>query len=568
MHKNKIKETNEIYNRAIVGGDFGIWEWNLKLDTFFLSKQCYSILGYTDQELKNLYGFIDRFVLSEDKKLAIDDLNFFINENKQYYRSEVRILTNNKKVKWVVIKGKFTNDTEGNRNLLSGSINGISTKKELENKINTLAYYDVLTELPNRTLFIKNLKSVINECKNNGNKAALIFIDIDNFKFINDTFGYECGDLLLKLLSQDLQLCNNDYCNTFRLNGDEFIILANKVSSKDEVTIICNKIMDICNNPFELMGEKVYISVSIGIAFLPKDSLDINDAYKYADMAMYQSKIKGKNKVTFFEKSILNTYSRRLVIEQELKTAIENKEFFIVYQPQIDMLHNKIIGFEALLRWNSNKLGNVSPAEFIPISEKCGIIVEIGEWVINSVCNKINELCEKGCDFECISVNISPVQLKRIDFISTLTNIMEDKKISPTMLEIEITEGTLIDLHKDNLDIFDDIIEKGIKIALDDFGTGYSSLNYLTILPISTLKIDKTFINGIDNEKNMIVIDFILNLSKALNYKVVAEGVETEFQMNKLLRAGSNIIQGHYFSKPVPEEEIELLLLNTYNSKE
>lgn len=568
MHKNKIKKTNEIYNRAIVGGDFGVWEWDLKKDTFFLSEQCYRVIGYAGKELKSLYEFIDKFVISEDKEIAIDDLKLFINGNNQYYRSEVRILTFNNKLKWVVIKGKFSNGIVGNGHLLSGSINGISTKKELEDKIKTLAYYDVLTELPNRTLFIKNLKSIINECKNNGNKAALIFIDVDNFKFINDTFGYECGDLLLKLLSQDLQLCNNDNCTTFRLNGDEFIILANKVSSKDEVTTICNKIMELCNKPFELMGEQVYISVSAGITFLPKDSMDINTAYKYADMAMYQSKIKGKNKVTFFEKSILDTYSRRLIIEQELKTAIQNKEFFLVYQPQIDMLRHKIIGFEALLRWNNNKLGNVSPSEFIPISEKCGIIIEIGEWVINSVCNKINELCEKGCDFECISVNISPVQLKRIDFISTLTSILEDKKICPAMLELEVTEGTLIDLHKDNLDIFDKIIERGIKIALDDFGTGYSSLNYLTILPISTLKIDKTFINGIDKEKNMIVIDFILNLSKALNYKVIAEGVETEFQMNKLLNAGSNIIQGYYFSKPVPEEELELILSNTYNARE
>lgn len=445
-------------------------------------------------------------------------------------------------------------------------INDITVKKKLEQYIETLTYYDSLTGLPNRALFIRSLKALINECEDTRNTTALIFVDIDNFKCVNDSLGYTYGDLLLKTLSQVLLTSNNDNCRTFRISGDEFIIIANEINSKDEVTNLCNKIIKQCNKPIKLMNEQIHISVSIGVAFLPKDNLDINVAFKHVDLAMHQSKISGKNKITFFEKSILDTYSRKLIIEQELKNAIKNKEFSLVYQPQIDMLQNKILGFEALLRWNNSKLGNVSPSEFIPISEKCGSIVEIGNWVLNSVCTKIESLCEKAYDFESISVNISPVQLKKSDFINTLTNIMEKKKILPSKLELEITEGTLIDLHKGSLDIFNKIIEKGIKIAIDDFGTGYSSLNYLTILPISTLKIDKTFIDRIDKEKNMLVIDCILNLSKALRYKVIAEGVETKFQMNRLLNAGSSIIQGHYFSQAVPEDTVELLL-STHNER-
>lgn len=566
MDKNELIETNEIYNRALSGGDLGVWEWNLEKGTLFLSRQCHKIVGCIDKELKSLYEYLNKFVISADKKIAMDDLDFFINENISSYKSEVRILTSNNKIKWIVIRGKFTKNIEKNRVLLSGSINDITFKKELEDELKSLTYYDVLTGLPNRTLFMNNSKSVINECKSTENKAALIFIDVDNLKCVNNTFGYNYGDLLLKTLSQVLMTFNSNNCNAFHLNGDEFIILINKINLKDEVNSICNKIMERCTKPFQLMDKQIYMSVSIGVAFLPKDSLDINTAYKYADLAMCQSKMRGKNKITFFEKSILDTYSRKLIIEQELKNAIQNKELSIVYQPQIDILHHKIIGFEALLRWNNNKLGNVSPTEFIPISEKCGSIIEIGQWVINSVCTKISELCEKGYDLECISVNVSPVQLRRNDFISMLTNIMEEKKISPAMLELEITEGALIDLYKDNLDIFNKIIEKGIKIALDDFGTGYSSLNYLTTLPISTLKIDKTFIDRIDKKKNMAVIDCILHLSKALNYKVIAEGVETEFQMKKLLNADSNIIQGYYFSKPVPENELESLLMNCIDS--
>ena len=560
MIKSELKETKEMYDRALVGGDFGVWEWNLDTDALFLSKQCYKVIGHVDRQLKSLYECIERFVILEDKKTALDDLDFFINRHTLEYRSEVRILTRDKKVKWVVIKGKHTKNVEGKKGLLSGSINDITTKKQLENKMEILAYYDGLTGLPNRALFIKDLKSVISECKSIKNMAALIFIDIDNFKYVNDAFGYAYGDLLLKAVGKALVSCNTKNCNTFRLNGDEFIIIAKKISSEEEVNNICNKIMEHCNKEFQIRREAIYISVSIGVAFLPKDSLNEDDAYKYANLAMYKSKSKGKNMVTFFEKSMLDTYLRKLVIEQELKNAIANKELSIVYQPQIDMLHHKIVGFEALLRWNSNKLGNVPPSEFIPISEESGSIIEIGQWVINSVCDKIKELCKKGYDLESISVNVSPVQLKRNDFISMLTNIIENKRISPGMLEIEVTEGTLIDLYKGNLCTFNKIIEKGIKIAIDDFGTGYSSLNCLTVLPINTLKIDKTFIDEIHKEKNMAVIDCILSLSKALKYKVIAEGVETELQMNKLLNAGSNIIQGYFFSKPVPEEEVEYYL--------
>lgn len=568
MKKNKILETNGIYNRALIGGEFGIWEWNIAKNTVFLSEQCYKIIGYVDEKLKNLYECIDKFVVSQDIEIAINDLDSFINGNTSLYKSEVRILTKNRKVRWIVIKGKYTKDIDGKENLVSGSINDITIKKELEGKVETLTYYNALTGLPNKTLFMIDLKSVINECKGDRNKAALLFIDVDNFKLVNNNFGYDYGDMYLKILSQALLICNNDNCNTYHLNGDDFIILANKINSKDEVNNICKKIMEYCNKPFELMGEQIHVSVSIGVIFIPKDTLDINDIYKYLDLTMHQSKIKGKSRVTFFEKSILDNYSRKLIIEQELKSAISNKEFFIVYQPQIDMLQHKVIGFEALLRWNNNKLGNVSPAEFIPIAEKCGSIIKIGQWVINSVCNKISKLCEKGYDFGIMSVNVSPTELKRTDFVSKLTSILESKNISPSMLEIEITEGALIDFYKDNIDIYNKIVEKGIKIAIDDFGTGYSSLNYLTNLSISTLKIDKSFIDGIDKEKNiaiieknMAVIDCILNLSKVMKYKVIAEGVETKFQMKKLLNAGSNIIQGYYFSKPVAEEEVESMLV-------
>lgn len=563
MNESRIIKINEIYNRGLEGGEVGIWEWDIEENNVFLSEYCYRVIGYVNERFNNFYECLEKFVVLEDRDRAIKDLELFISGNTTFYRSEVKILAKDGTVKWILIKGKYSKNIRENRKLISGSITDISIKKELENQIKNLVYYDLITGLPNRNLLMQKLNITIKKCRERKRKAAVICMDIDNFNSINDTFGHEHGDTLLKIFSQVLLACEKENVNVFCITGDEFMVVLDELSSYDEVENFCNDILNYCNRPFELIDIQVYISVSIGVVCLPKDSLDVNDIYRYVDLSMHQSKIKGNKMVTFFDKSLLNTYSRKLLIEQELKNAIKNRELYIVYQPQVDVLQYKIIGFEALLRWDNRKLGNISPSEFIPIAEKCGIIIEIGRWVINTVCDKILELLKKDYQLQSISVNVSPVQLKHSQFIVELEDILNKKRIPPSMLEIEVTEGKLIELQKNDIEIFNKIVEKGIKIAIDDFGTGYSSLNYLTTLPINTLKIDKSFVDDIEKEKNMAVIDCILNLSKALKYKVVAEGVETEVQMNKLLNAGSSIIQGYYFSQAIKEEEIELLLLHT-----
>ncbi|MBP2033307.1 diguanylate cyclase (GGDEF)-like protein [Clostridium algifaecis] len=555
MNKSKIVKINEVYNRGISGGEIGIWEWNIEENYVFLSENCYRFIEYTNEKFNDFYECIDKFVLMEDRDRAIEELKLFTISNLDLYTSEVRILTKEGKEKWVLIKGKYSK----NKKIISGSITDLSIKKQLENEIETVIYYDLITGLPNRNVFIEKLKKIIEKCKNEKSKSAVICVDIDNFNLINDTFGYEYGDVLLRIFSQVLSSLKNNI-NVFRISGNKFILILNQISNYCEIEEVCNKILSYCDKPFELIDAQVYISVSIGVACIPEDSLNESDIYRYVDLAMQQSKIKGNKMITFFDKSMYNKYLRKITIEQELRNAIKNEELYIVYQPQVDMTKHKIIGFEALLRWKNRKLGNISPAEFIPIAEQSGVIVEIGKWVINSACDKILELSKANYQLESVSVNISPVQLRNMDFLNTLENIIDKKNISPSMLEIEITEGTIIDLKKNNIDIFNKIIEKGFKIAIDDFGTGYSSLNYLTIVPFNTLKIDKSFIDGIEKGKNMAVISCILNLSKALNYKVIAEGVETELQMNKLLEIGSSIIQGYYFSKPIDEREIENLL--------
>lgn len=548
---------DQTYKDAVTSGDIGIWEWDIEDDSIFISDKCFDIMGTHFKEVKNLYDFIDTYVISQDKNIALNDLNYFLNGNRHNYRSEFRVIDKKGNNKWILIKGK---SIKGDRKIISGIMDDLSLRKRLEDEIKTLAYVDSLTELPNRNLFEYDFNLILEEYKNNNKKGALIFIDIDNFKQVNDIFGHDYGDILLKVFSQILNISIKNHGKAYRLSGDEFIILVNKFSSRKEIEDICESLLESFKEPFEIKDEQIYISASMGIAIFPDDSSDKNQLQKFIDLSMYYSKNTGKNRYTFFDEKIYDMYLRGILIEQELKNAIEKNEFYLMYQPQLDIKNNSIIGFEALIRWNNKKLGNVSPGEFIPLAEKNGEIVNIGAWVIKSVCKKIKELNSKGYKFGTMSVNVSPIQFKKVDLYDFLVDIFRESEIDPKLLEIEITEGTLIDLYKGNTEILNKLIEKGFRIAIDDFGTGYSSLNYLTMLPINTLKIDKSFIDNIDKEQNKAVIRCILELSRSLKYDVIAEGVEDREQKDILMSLGCRIIQGYYFSKPRFEDEIGELL--------
>jgi len=554
-----MNEYIQLYKRALDGGSFGIWEWNLKKDCLYIFGKPETNPQYVEENFKNPYEFFEMFILREDRAGAVNDLDFFINGYTAKYRSEMRISLDHG-IKWILVEGKAVRDEQGRIEFISGTISDITERKRIEAEVGVFIYYDALTGLPNRSQFMENLKLVSKEYENCSYDAAVIFIDIDNFKSINDSLGFEYGDLLLKVFSQLLMVCKNDQDSIYRVSGDEFIFFMHKVNSKSEVDKACAKIMEYCKKPFEIRDKKIHISLNMGIAFFPRHTSDINDIFMYVDLAMHKSKLKGKNKITYFESSMSDLYLRKLSIEHELKKAIKNHELYLLYQPQVDAIHNEIIGFEALLRWNNATLGCVSPAEFIPVAEKSGDIVEIGEWVIQTVSSKIKELYEKGYEFGSISLNVSPVQLMKNNFLNNITEYFKEKSIPLNLLEIEITEGTLINFNKDKLSLFDEIIKEGIKIAIDDFGTGYSSLNYLTMLPINTLKIDKSFIDNICDEKNRAVIECIINLSTIMKYRVIAEGVESKSQMKLLMKSGCNTIQGYYFSKPVSENDLEAML--------
>lgn len=562
IEKNDLgyKELYEKYSQALDEAGIAVWEWDIKNNALFFSEVWNKITKFDSDDFSSLYEFIRNTSMSKDKESAINDLNFFVEGKVGFYRSEFRIITKDNQVKKILLRGNMIKADDGEIIHLFGIAVDITERKEREKSFIEVVYYDPLTELPNRAMFLMDINNIINRSVQLNKIGAIIFIDIDNFKFINDTLGHDHGDLMLKIFSQLLNICVKNYGKLYRLGGDEFIVIIDEFNTIESLKELCDNILHYCQKPFELNEKQLYITTSMGISIFPKDSSSMNDLMKFADLAMYESKAKGKNTYTFFEHSLNKAYTRKILIENELRNCIKNNELAIAYQPQVDALENKIVAFEALLRWNNPKLGYVSPIEFIPIAEKTGIIVDIGDWVLDKVCKKIHEYKEKNYTFSNIAINVSPIQIKEDDFKFKIIKACRENKISLNLLEIEITERTLIDLNDEKIADLDELIKKDINISIDDFGTGYSSLSYLTVLPINTLKIDKSFIDNIRDEKNRAVINCILNLSKVLKYKVIAEGVETKEQMDVLIDLGCNIIQGYYFSKPVNEDEIEEML--------
>lgn len=562
--KNKLNymEIIEKYKQAIDEADIVVWEWDIKENKFFVSTAWEKITRYDLDIFNDLFGLIEKIVIDEDKESAVNDLNFFIEGKVSCYKSEFRIVTKTKEVKWVLIKGNVVRNAKKEPIRLFGLIIDITEEKESNNVLAGNMYYDILTKLPNRDLFLMDIKNILDKTIQFNQQGAIIFIDLDNFKSINDTLGHDYGDLMLIVFSQLLSICVKNYGKLYRVGGDEFIILIERFSSIEMLREICSTILDYCKKPFELNEKQLYMTTSIGISIFPQDSSNMNDLLKFSDLAMFKSKADGKNKYTFFEQTLMKSYIRKMVIENELRESIKNNELFIVYQPQVDALKNKIVAFEALLRWNNKRLGFVSPAEFIPIAEKTGMIVEIGDWVLDKVCKKVHEFKDKNYKFNNMAINVSPIQIREKNFKDKIIKCCEKNKIPLNLLEIEVTESTLIELNEEKiLDLYE-LIKKDINISIDDFGTGYSSLSYLTVLPINTLKIDKSFIDNIEDEKNRAVIECILSLSKRLKYKVIAEGVEIKEQLKMLMNLGCNIIQGYYFSKPVGADELEEMLKN------
>jgi diguanylate cyclase (GGDEF)-like protein len=445
-------------------------------------------------------------------------------------------------------------------------------RRKNQEQVRHLAYYDTLTGLPNRYFFKELLNNNLEHARRYGGQFAIVFIDLDNFNRINDSLGHDLGDQLLQAAAARLikSVRNSDYIarvtdeeitDVARLGGDEFLVFLHDLSDPNNAARVARRILEGIAAPYELEGREIFITASLGIATYPADGENADDLFKHADTAMYHAKGKGKNNYQYYSSSMNVSSLEMLNMENNLHKALEREELLLYYQPKLDLKTRTICGMEALIRWQRPGEGLIQPGKFIPLAEACGLIVPIGEFVLKEACRQNRLWQETGLLALGVAVNLSCRQFGQKKLLAEIFQTIRDSGLDPCHLELEVTESTIMQNPDKAINVLQELRSAGLQIAIDDFGTGYSSLSYLRRLPLSSLKIDISFIrNMLTNQSDAVIVRTIIAMAHSLNLKVIAEGVETEEQLAFLKEHGCDVIQGYLVSKPVPAEEFAKFL--------
>ena len=563
QNKNKLAKAQSIAH-------LGYWEWDFKSPSIDCSEEFFLLLGLTPFEIRFDFAKALRLIHPEDRGLFTQSIRAAIND-KQAYDIEYRIVHSSGEIQTIHDRIEVINEFGEWR--IVGTLHDISNRKKSEQEIAYYAYYDTLTELPNRRLFIEQLETAIAGANRRKEKLSLMFIDLDRFKDVNDTYGHHIGDDLLCQAAARIKDCvrltdvvaagvkADNKAQVARLAGDEFTVLLCEVDVIDSVAVIAERIIESFEKPFSLGGHDITISVSIGLAWYPDDGDNVQNLLQHADAAMYHAKEMGRNNYQFFSASMNSYLKQRLEVEADLRLALDRNELELYYQPQIDAKSENIIGFEALLRWNHPTKGLVGPAEFIEIAERSGLIIPIGNWVLTQACQQAKIWQHSFQETFRMAVNLSALQFTHSYLPKQVEQALEQADLDAGMLELEITETAIIKDVSETISLLFALKKIGVKLAIDDFGTGYSSLNYLKNFPIDTLKIDKSFVDDIvTNTKDAAIAQTIVQLARNLGLSTIAEGVETDGQKVSLKDMGCSEFQGYYYSKPVPVTEVEKLL--------
>lgn len=437
----------------------------------------------------------------------------------------------------------------------------ITERKQAEERLNYLANYDALTDLPNRMLCMDRLDQALTRAPWHQRSVAVLFCDLDRFKIVNDTLGHNVGDHLLKTIAARFRECLRSGDTVARLGGDEFVVLLTDLAKPDDVCKISQKIIDRVSEPLLLEGHEVFVTASIGISIFPDDGRDANTLIKNADIAMYRAKELGKNNYQLFSRALDARTTDRLTLESALRRGLDTDELCAHFQPQLDLSSNQIVGAEALVRWQHPEMGMVSPAGFLPIAEETGLIASIDLWMLRNACEQNKRWRDQGLAPMRVSVNVSDRLFHQANLVQSVTDILEETGLPADGLELEITEAVVMQDAEQALKTLEGLREQGIKLSIDDFGTGYSSLSYLKRYPIHTVKIDRSFVNDITSDPDdAAIVEAIIAMSHKLNLSVIAEGVETDEQQAFLVGQHCDVMQGFLFSRPLPANDFQALV--------
>jgi diguanylate cyclase (GGDEF)-like protein len=463
--------------------------------------------------------------------------------------------------RWLRTKGDALLDLEGDPIKVLWVTEDVSQRKDMDARVRFLAHHDLLTGLPNRTLFQDRLQQALAAAKRMESRVALLFIDLDRFKYVNDSFGHRAGDILLQTVAARLRGCVRETDTVCRHAGDEYLIVLSALRDPTEAALVAGKVLTTFEEPFDLDGQEIQISASVGISVYPDDGQTGEDLIRNADAAMYHSKKNGRNRYEFFTSELTAPVAERLVLANQLRRAVERNELVLHYQPQYEASGNRLIATEALVRWNHAEHGLLTPDSFIPLAEESDIIHLIGEWVLGEACRQVNAWQNEGRRVVPVAINFSALQFRRAHLVQGVASALARHGLEPRHLEIELTENAIMQDPKEAATILDELHDMGVGISIDDFGTGYSSLNYLKRFPIDKLKIDRGFVEDLPYDLNdSAIVQAIINLAKSLRMTVIAEGVETKAQLDFLRALGCDAYQGYLGGRPMEAERFALLL--------
>lgn len=565
LHKSRLRLLN-----AKNIADISDWEYDIENDSIYWSPELFQLLEIDPNKLIQSHEDILNYIYEEDVPAVASSIQSLFSHHKGY-DVEYRVITENKKLVYVQERTRVIHDAGGYPVCFSGTIQDVTKRKMAEEEIHYLAYYDILTGLANRALFTEHLRTGIERAKRNSTSLAVLFLDLDNFKRINDSLGHDAGDQLLREVSLRLQQCLREYdvisreafadiTPIARFGGDEFIILLEDVTIAN-ATHTAQRLLEVLTPNVKIDYHEVPLSASIGIAIYPDNGLDESNLLKNADTAMFRAKELGKNNFRFYDKSMNELALKKLRMERDLQSSINNDELLLLYQPKVSLKSGRIVGAEALIRWNHPSMGLISPVDFIPMAEENHLIKKIGRWVIDNACQQLKKWHARGYHDLHVAVNLSAGDFSEPTLVEFVSSAISRSRIKPECLELELTERMLMENLEHTLEVLRSLKNLGVKLSVDDFGTGYSSLRYLSQFPVDTLKIDQSFVANLpDNKNDAMITEAIIGLAHSLAMNVVAEGIETYAQRQFLQAKDCELMQGHLFSRALPADKFEALL--------